>query len=283
MGNEGWAQQAKSHDAFVFKYNSEFSEADLGISFNINRNAAIYHVLQYLWLHKDIDNFSSSILFLNNGLKAGQDIQYSHTIGTNSGYKGGNFSAYINAYLQTGNMPDKKDINANLLGLDIGYKISDKTKIGLGYERQSGNDFTDLNNENNAFTPFYGTNHKFNGHMDYFYVGNHMNSVGLQDIFLKVKHKFGKVFVGVDFHYFITAADFSTNLDPALGSEIDLSMGFPLAEGVTSKIGYSHMLPTETLQVLKAAQTKDETSNWAWLMIVVKPTLFTTKDKEQTY
>ena len=35
--------------------------------------------------------------------------------------------------------------------------------------------------ENNSFTPFYGTNHKFNGHMDYFYVGNHIGNVGLRE------------------------------------------------------------------------------------------------------
>jgi hypothetical protein len=281
VGLGNWSQYGKNHDAFVFKYIKNETKADLGITFNINKNASNYHVLQYVWLHNDFSKFSSSFLLLNNGTKNGEEIQYSQTIGTRSGFKEGNFSAFVNAYIQTGKMYNKRDINANLLGLDIAYKAFDETKLGLGYERQSGNDFADMSDENNAFTSFYGANHKFNGHMDYFYVGgNHLNSVGLQDIFLNVRQKFGKVDVKAMYHYFMTAADFSTNLDSALGSEIDLSLKFPLAEGVSCSIGYSHMFPTETLKILKDATTIDATNNWAWLMILAKPTMFASENKE---
>ena len=57
---------------------------------------------------------------------------------------------------------------------------------------QSRNDYNGDASENKAFTPFYGTNHKFNGFMDYFHVGNHANSVGLIDIYTKVKTKLGE-------------------------------------------------------------------------------------------
>ncbi len=56
-----------------------------------------------------------------------------------------------------------------------------------------------MSNENRrnefAFTPLYGTNHKFNGWMDYFYVGNHGSSIGLQDINAKILVNFNNFFV----------------------------------------------------------------------------------------
>ena len=69
---------------------------------------------------------------------------------------------------------------AYLLGLDASYKASAKVALGAGVEMISGNDGEA--GETGAFFPLYGTNHKFNGFMDYFYVGNHANSIGLVDI-----------------------------------------------------------------------------------------------------
>ncbi len=281
FGSVGWAQQARSHDAFVFKYMENDTKVDVGLAFNFNAGAAAnYEAIQYVWFNQGFDNFKTSVLLLNNGKDAGDDgTKYSQTIGTRSGYKAGKFSAFVNLYYQGGKLPDDTKINANLIGLDFDFKATDNATIGVGYERQSGNDMVDTNDENNAFTPFYGTNHKFNGHMDYFYVGNHGGSVGLQDIFVKLGLNMKKTTLGAHLHYFMTAADLNDGkgnaMDAGLGTEIDLSLGFPLAKGVSCKFGYSHMIGSETMETLKGGST-DETSNWGWLMIVAKPQLFTT-------
>jgi hypothetical protein len=60
--------------------------------------------------------------------------------------------------------------------------------LAAGYEYLSGNSYNKTDKVY-AFEPFYGTNHKFNGFMDYFYVGNHINSVGLHDAWLKYGYK----------------------------------------------------------------------------------------------
>lgn len=59
--------------------------------------------------------------------------------------------------------------------------------------------------KNYAFNPLYGTNHAFNGHMDYFYVGNHINSVGLNDVYLKYAYKKEKFGFTGHLHYFASA------------------------------------------------------------------------------
>ena len=146
----------------------------------------------------------------------------------------------------------------------------------------SGNDFTDdARVDQNAFTPFYGTNHKFNGWMDYFYVGNHGGNVGLVDINAKFIYKKGNFFLKLIPHYFMPAgkaeyvdADENTQDLKSLGTEIDIWAGYHIVPKVASiQFGYSHMLPTESMLALKGIATDADldTSNWAWVMLVIKP------------
>ncbi len=120
--------------------------------------------------------------------------------------------------------------------------------------------------------------------MDYFYVGNHINSVGLGDFYFKAKYKDKKWWIGLDIHQFITAADVldktelvkSGNrkaMDPSLGTELDLTFFLSLSKGVTLQAGYSHMLATETMKALKGGST-DRINNWAYVMVSFKPQLF---------
>lgn len=282
FGSVGWAPQARSHDAAVFKFNNNGLKADLGFAFNLYSTSAAKNpkAFQYLWMHKSFGNLSVSFLALNNGVKGVDDkgeesINYSQTIGTRTGYKAGKFSAFLNLYYQGGKTSTNAKINANLIGLDLGYKVTNAISLGLGFEQQSGNDMKNPNEEQNAFAPLYGTNHKFNGHMDYFYVGkNHLGSVGLRDAFVKLGYKKNKLGLGAHVHYFMAANNMPNDLDAALGTEVDLSMSYPLAKGVGFKMGYSQMLGTDSMVALKGGST-DATSNWAWMMIVIKPTIFT--------
>lgn len=296
FGNVGWAQQARSHDAAIFRYMANGWKADLGLAFNQNQAGlagthytySSYKTFQYLHLNKAWDKVNMSILALNNGVQVKDalgapidGVHYTQTVGTYLGIKTGKLMTHLSLYYQGGQMADSigTKLNAHLLGLDLAYKASDNFTVIGGFERQSGNSQVEASEERTAFTPFYGTNHKFNGFMDYFYVGNHSQSVGLQDAYLKLKYKKGKFNAGVDVHYFLAAADVSDGkggvADPALGTEIDTYLGTKLAEGVGFKLGYSHMLPTETMQLLKGGDL-NETANWAYMMLVIKPVFFTT-------
>ena len=113
--------------------------------------------------------------------------------------------------------------------------------------------------------------------MDYFYVGNHIGSVGLQDIFIGLNYKPGKFTTGADLHFFSAAADVAdvnnggAAMPSYLGTEIDLTFGTNLTKGVALKGGYSQMFGTKTLVAIRGGST-EAVSNWAWLMLVVKPT-----------
>jgi len=289
FGNVGWTQQARSHDAAIFKFGNENYKLDLGVAYNQDQEALFgnlytvegnYKAMQYAWFHKDWSSFNASFLLLNNGLQNidADEIRYSQTYGTHLKYKASdalNFSA--NAYLQSGKDVVDTDLSAYLVGLDLGYNVSEKFNLGLGFEIQSGNDYNSTGNKNKAFTPFYGTNHKFNGFMDYFYVGNHINSVGLVDIYAKVGAKLGqKSSIDAIVHSFSAQAEIGEGVDKQLGTEIDLVYSHKLNKDIAIGAGYSQMFASEGLEVIKN-NSDGNINNWAWLMITIKPTLFSSK------
>lgn len=286
FGNVGWAQQARSHDLFLFKYKKDF-ELHLGAAFNQDANRTTnfyfgpdaYKMMQFIWFNKSWDNFKLSFLFLNNGKTfntfdtlgniTDQQVKYSQTFGPYFSYKTGDLKFEGNFYYQMGKTASDMDISAYDLLFNAFYKM-DKFTLGLGYELLSGNSYKDTLNETFAFTPFYGTNHKFNGHMDYFYVGNHMNSVGLSDINMTAKYKFDKSILALQMHYFSAAADISANTDKYLGTEFDFSYGYKLSEQSSIKAGISYLLASKSMEVIRSGN-KDENPYWGYLMFSFTP------------
>ena len=142
----------------------------------------------------------------------------------------------------------------------------------------SGNDNGGVSEgENKAFTPFYGTNHKFNGLMDYFYVGNHANNIGLMDLYLGSVFKLGEdTSLNARIHNFSAAADIQGSDSKQLGVEADLVFNYNFKKDINIKAGYSQLFASGGMELLK--NNVDDNSNyWGWLMVTINPTLFTTK------
>lgn len=300
FGNVGWTQQARSHDLAILKYEKDF-KLHFGYAYNQDKeqlktnyytvnDRKNYKTFQYFWFNKSFESLGLSVLFLNNGMQNDTTgaitpkVIYSQTIGTRLTYKlAENFKIAANFYYQMGEDGNGNSLSALNFNIDLNYKLNDNTALIAGNEYLSGTsqkDQADPNyDENHSFTPFYGTNHKFNGHMDYFFVDNHANSVGLIDTYFKVKYNKDKFSVGCDIHYFMTAAeildpaDAAKTLESGLGTEIDLSAGYKIAQGVVAKVGYSHMFATESMEALKGGG-KGELNNWGWVMLVLKPTFY---------
>ncbi len=149
-------------------------------------------------------------------------------------------------------------------------------------ERLSGIDSKEKaeGSDNKSFTPLYGTNHKFNGWMDYFYVGNHGGSVGLMDIYIPLKYSVNKFSVALVPHLFSTAATVAIqnegswkDYDNNLGTEVDLMLSYAMSKEVMLQAGYSQMFATETMQVLKGGNYENSNS-WAWVMLSFKPVFY---------
>jgi hypothetical protein len=330
FGAVDWTQQARSHDALLLKIKpNENNKIDIGFAYNalgeslyrMNYMTNNYKTFQYAHWHGQFNSFGISVLALNNGMPYISDdttstgnymekVAYSQTIGPRLSFKKNNIKANLGFYYQVGKKTvirqspydTTMNIRALYFNIDFYYTIAKMFTVGAGLEYLSGNDEKAIADNKgvqeteNAFAPFYGTNHKFNGWMDYFYVGNHFGSVGLMDIYIPLKFKKDKFTAMVIPHFFSTAATMYRQemddkwqpvynddgtpkmIEPSkgLGTEVDMVASYSVAKSVTVKAGYSMMFASESMEYLKNTQ-KDKGNTWGWLMLVFKPTFYQSK------
>jgi len=310
FGSVGWAQQARSHDAAVFKFFfGDNNKLDFGFAYNAMQESLYkvaygnknYKTIQWLHYHGQFGKSGISVLFLNNGLpydadddpeKYDEKIAYSQTIGARYSFKGEKIRFNVAVYDQLGKNGKNHDLSAFYAAADISFHLVKVFSFGIGGEYLSGTSTLDRQEKDykdQSFTPFYGTNHKFNGWMDYFYVGNYNGQNGLIDIYLPLLFKVKKWGFGLRPHYFMAAAtvsgiDEDTGLmkdyGSGLGTELDFVVKYTFSKAVNIQGGYSQMFATETMQVLKGGNYKN-TNNWGWIMLTFKPTFFNSDNKKK--
>ena len=284
LGNVGWAQQARSHDLALAKFKTdEKGRFHVGLAVN-NESEALrktvytisYKNMQFAWYNRKSEKFDFSLLFMNVGIHALDesdiDTRYTQTFGTYMNYRPCKVSFTGSLYAQSGEHASGKDISAYMFNFGMKFPIAANWKANVGIEMLSGTDDTELE-DNNSFTPLFGTNHKFNGHMDYFYVGNHVGNVGLQDIYCGLNYGKNQWSFASAIHFFSSQADLYSGTekqDKYLGTEVDLSIAYKYSSNVLFKAGYSHMFAADSMQALKGGD-KDETQNWGWVMLVFTP------------
>lgn len=303
FGGNAWAQQARSHDAFKFKIRpNQQHKIDLGVAYNTDKqtnrnelysNVAGYKTFQYAWYHGDFNKFGLSFLFLNNGIQyvnneglPSEDIKidYSQTMGPRATFKNNDFSIDAAFYLQKGNAYNNS-VNASYFGANFNYLISKHMNVTLGGEYFSGKDMGDNSPELKSFKPVFGTNHKFNGLMDYFYVGNHENNVGLLDVYLHLNFTKKNWSFKLSPHYFASSAQIinlenNQNLDSYLGAELDFMIAYKINDNIKIDAGYSQMFASKSMEAIKGGDSNIHNS-WAWVMVTFKPNLFNHKFKDQ--
>lgn len=297
FGSVGWAQQARSHDAAIFKYHpNKSTKLDIGFAYNAGKATLFktnylvnsYRSFQYIWYHGQFKKVGLSLLMLNNGMPYTeadntQKVVYSQTIGGRLTYKKSGLNFNTSLYYQGGKNKFDYNLSAYYFSANASYTLPANFTFGLGGEYLSGTSSKNqaMAKTDNSFKPLYGTNHKFNGWMDYFYVGSYMYNNGLFDINLPLILKINKVTFKLIPHYYLTAAKFSVrqtngswkSFKNSLGTEIDFSVGYKISASMMISGGYSQMLATQTLQEIKGGNYQN-TNNWGWLMFTFKPTFY---------
>ncbi|MBF6654486.1 alginate export family protein [Flavobacterium columnare] len=295
FGSIDWTMQAKSHDAFLFKITSSSKQIiHLGLAYNANKETNFkenyvpsqYKSLQYAWYNGTFKNLNLSLLILNNGMpyliNGEEKIDYSQTFGPRFVFKKGNWNIDGATYLQTGKINTNR-VMANYFTTNINYKFVPSFLAGLGFEYISGKDQDDTSSDIKSFNPLYGTNHKFNGYMDYFYVGNHINTVGLTDFYLNLQYEKDKFSARLSPHYFLSSANIyqlGEKKDNYLGTEIDFTASYKLFENITLDGGFSQIFATTSMEIIKGGN-KNNGNNWGFLSIKINPNLFYSNFKTQ--
>lgn len=274
FGNVDWAQQARSHDVALFIYEQDF-KLHFGIAHHENDDITdsnydgpdAYKDMQFAWFNKQWDQVNLSLLFLNNGVPAmengEQKNKFSQTIG---GRVSGNIDEIklaSNLYYQTGKHVSDRTISAFNFLLEASLDA-----FTLGFEHLSGTNYNETDYK--SFNPLYGTNHKFNGFMDYFYVGNHSGSVGLNDLYLKYKYTKDKLGFNAHLHYFAAAAEITDDAKKYLGTELDLSLSWAVKPMANISFGFSTLFAGDSMEILKGGH-KSASQYWGYVMLAVKP------------
>ena len=292
FGGLDWAMQGRFHDAALIKYKKKSFKMDFGFAFSQENQNIVgngygitgfftYKSMLYTHLNKSWDKTAISFLFLNNGFqKFSEDDQdmpdgtfYRHTTGSYITFPIGGLNFAGSAYYQFGKENPSTDLSAYQIAIEGSYKPKN-TLFAVGFEMLSGTDQSG-ESKNKSFFPLYGTNHKFNGFMDYFYVGNHANNVGLNDLYAKVVLKTGeKSSLLIKGHYFAAQAELIDDADSYLGTEVDLVFTQPLMKNVKLNLGYSHMFASDSMSLIKGGIPSDNTNNWGWAMLTINPNLF---------
>lgn len=303
LGNLDWALQARSHDFALMKYEKEnakfhfgagFNQDSQKISDNIFTTPNQYKAAQFARYENQSGKFNYALLFWNDGPQyverdnssniTDKGVRYIQTLALPTlkyTLPRTQISGYL--YYQFGKDVYDRSTSAYDLSAQVTQTLTENREKGskhtatAGFELLSGIPTNDQG-KNKSFAPLYGTNHAFNGFMDLFYVGNHFNSVGLRDIYLKTRYNFDSSFwVQGDYHHFAGAATIlrdivgGPELDKGFGSEIDLSLGKVISESVSIQAGYSQFIASDTFNFIQNNGSLKDRQNWVYIMFVFRP------------
>lgn len=303
LGNLDWALQARSHDFALVKYEKEKSKLHFGggynqdgqaLSGNIFSVANQYRAAQLVRFESVLGKVDYTLLFWNEGRQwttrdaAGnitdKGVRFRQTLGipmVRTTLKNTTLSGYF--YSQFGeDVAGKKvsafNASAQFSQLLVSTEEGKKWRATLGAELISGTDAMG-SDKNNSYSLQYGTNHLFNGYIDWFFVSNAWeNSVGLKDFYLRTRYEFNpKFWIQADGHSFSAYADTVlpsesvTSKDKNLGAELDFTFGWIIHDAVSLQGGYSQYFLSDTMRSLQSQSLSDQ-QNWAYLMVVFRPT-----------
>ncbi len=317
LGNLDWLQQARRHDLALLKFGHNGWTAHVGLAFNQNKELKTgsvfngvpvgyaagtnglgtnYKTMAFLYLAKKIKTGHLSFLLLNDNFNKYVINQGSKT------YENGvwgrlTYGLYANfmvkeklnlttaIYAQSGKDKDGKELNAYMYSALGMYAFNKKISAGAGVDFLSGSNPSA--STNHTFDPLYGTPHKFWGLMDYFYVADGFGKGGLANYYLKTRYKANEKFnLTLDIHQFSSAttilASDNKELSKNLGMEIDVVGTYQLTKHIGFEGGFCMFLAKESLntQSVKNIPNAQNNNTWGYLMVNIRPELFTTTIKK---
>jgi hypothetical protein len=213
------------------------------------------------------------------------------TFGGNIFYKKEKVDFTGTYYYQTGNNAHKNSLrvktNAWMASAKAGYNFTNNFSAAIGTDFLTGQDMNSSSRNISYFNPLYGTQHKFYGTMDYFYVSSGHHNVGLWDAYVNLNFNSSKTFNWqVALHHFESAAKVMNysggKASSELGNEADISFKYAIMKEVNLLGGYSQMFTNTSMKYVKnvlPSQTMKPIQNWVWLSININPDIVIFKSK----
>ncbi len=287
LGALGWAASGRAHDAFVGKFKFGDVKLDAGFTLNQTRHSNDFNPelqniragnksLQYLWMDAPMGDSKLTLMALNvSNLKATDanntfnGLINNTTLGVLPKLKFDDITVDLSGYYQFSG--DKH--TAWLASAAVTFK-TDFAPITVGADIVSGKAYDDTDAKSKTWQQPFGTNHKFYGLMDFFYVGPDDVTAGLNDYFIKSVLKAGSGKLVTHLHYFTTNKEYlvtaddgvTTSASTDVGAEIDLIYKTKIAKKLGTAIGYSQFFAADDWNVLPSG----DFNNWVWLQLTAK-------------
>ena len=309
FGSLDWHPAGRAHDAIninwkndkltlrsFFAFNQNYFDGNASsVNGNVNNSKGQYFYiapgtqpyqhLEAVHAHYNITPTQGvSVLVANLGQRnsSNNDIDYNmQTIGFHYRGKSDALRYGAEGYLQTGKNAAGKDKEAFLLAALVGYQFTPAFSATLGLDYLSGNDTNSSSNKDKAFNPFSGTNHKFYGFMDHFYVLPNSPKVGLLNPYLNLNLKTSdKGSLSATGHYFRSAGKIlgsEDNKTRHLGVEGDLVYTHKIQQYVSLQAGYSLFIPSDSYKSLRSLRNVRKQQDWLWCSLNINPKLFSAK------
>lgn len=297
IGTLDWMMQGRSFDALkaifiinpnskieaVITYNNDDNDANdlpekeiysISEGGEINKSMQIIH---YQFAGKN--KFQFSAIAMNTILQNPSGAHYDMlTWGINSKKYFENIGFFGSAYYQTGKNTAAQSKSAYEFSVNTDVIFNQKFNLVLGTEWLSGRSFDTKSGKNKSFSPLYGTNHFYNGYMDYFYFGtSHFNSFGLNDYYLKSTYKFNQNSV-LQTHLHAFASNSKLGYDNSgrklssyLGTELDFVFTQKIGKVITANLGHSFMFAGNSMEILKGVPEAKSLQTWTWIAFKIAP------------
>jgi hypothetical protein len=309
LGVSNWSNTGNAHDALLFKYKDAFMQANAGFAYNNISDilyaykyniSGMYQSMGFVWLSKEIlTGLNLSLIGIGEGLprdmvttgsykiKSSKDsnstMTYGRfTYGCNLVYQNDAsiFGGTITGYYQSGKDAKMGKLTSYFLAATGDVKLLDAFKGQAGICYYSGTSNLDTLKHgtriSHTFNKLYGTNHSFNGSMEFWAT---LPSGGLVDYFAGSTYKFTNDFsIDLTGHLFSLAQQMYQGKkflkSKELGSELDLTLNYQWSKEVGVQAGYSRYFTTITTMLFSSITVPAAKPQWAYVMLTVKPTLF---------
>lgn len=288
-----WSNTGTAHDVALFNYQLNDWKFNLGYALNNNSeistetlysNTVKYRSMAVAWLSKEIARgLQASFIFVDEGV---QD-----TIGVGTSYKkwkhnhaytyGGNIT-YVSpgsslnlrgtVYLQSGKNAKGKEMEGMMAAVKANYTVNKTVSVNAGMDWFSGdNKATDAKQSN--FKKLYGSDHTFNGYMDYW---NTPLDQGLLDYYGGLTTVINsKLNSEAGYHVFACDKPLSSG-NKDLGSELDVLLNYKINAQTSIQAGWCCYFKTDNTLFAKQITAGTSTSfpQWAYVMLTIKPTFY---------
>jgi hypothetical protein len=300
IGANNWNDNQQKHDLVMVKLENNEQRIHLATALNnagqpvygTPYNVDNYKFMQILWAYTPFSQKRGTLSLLAFA-DAYEDVNNSDILNTR-----GNFSAFmtydfsvfnmaLNPAFQNGKTPAGQNIEAYYLMAEVGSSFADNHEISLGFEFNSGNDLSDAgDNKLRVFDPTYSRSNGPNGYMDYFTdYPRDTGGAGFWNYYFKNSVKITPKFTAnLDIHAFFLSNDYVFRYgtdEPEiqrvnnrfLGLEPDLVLEYQFNDFTELQFGYSFMLGTESMEIVKGGD-RNEWAQFSYLMLTVKPQIF---------